>query len=234
MKTTASALGLLTAFAALVSATAFAEEKSPGIPAEYKLAYSQDFKNPDALKDFTFTDPTAWKITEADGKAALELVKQSDYKPQYRSPFNIARLTGKTFGDVIIEADCMQMGREYGHRDMVFVYGWQSPTQFYYTHIATAADDHAHNCFIVNNAPREKFAREVTKGVNWGLNVWRKVRIERKVSDGSVRVFFEDMTKPIMVAEDKTFGPGEIGFGSFDDTGKITNIKVYAPVVPAR
>lgn len=117
---------------------------------------------------------------------------------------------------------------------MVFVYGYQSPTQFYYTHIATAADNHAHNCFLVNNAPRVKFAREVTKGADWGLGVWRRVRLERKASDGTVRVFFEDMDKPIMVAEDKTFGPGAIGFGSFDDTGKIGNIRVWAKSVETK
>jgi hypothetical protein len=206
-----------------------AEDLPAGIPADYKLVYSQDFKSPDSMKDFTFTDPEAWKLTQADGKGALELVKQSKYKPPFRSPVNIARLTGKKFTDVIIEADCQQTGKEYGHRDMIFVYGWQSPSQFYYTHIATAADDHAHNCFIVNNAARLKFATETTKGAQWGLATWRKVRIERKGSDGTVRVFFDDMKTPIMAGSDKTFAEGEIGFGSFDDTGKITNIKVYAP-----
>lgn len=209
--------------------TAAAADTPAGIPESYKLVYQQDFSSPEAIKDFTFTDPSAWKISTVDGKPALELVKQSKYKPPFRSPFNIARLTGKKFGDVIIEAECLQTGREYGHRDMVFVYGYQSPSQFYYTHIATAADDHAHNCFIVNNAPRTKFAQFTTKGVDWGLNVWRKVRIERKASDGTVRVFFEDMKEPIMTAKETTFGPGEIGFGSFDDTGKITNIRVYTP-----
>ena len=217
-----------------LGAAAVAEELPPGIPSSYQLVYQQDFSKPEAVDDFAFTDRSAWKLSNTDGKSALELVKQSDYKPPFRSPFNIARLEGKKFGDVIIEAECMQTGREYGHRDMVFVYGYQSPSKFYYTHIATAADDHAHNCFIVNDATRTKFAKQTTKGVNWGLNVWRKVRIERKASDGTVRVFFEDMKEPIMVAEDKTFGPGEIGFGSFDDTGKITNIRVYAPASEAK
>ncbi len=226
---------ITTALVVILGASSFAADELPaGIPADYKLAYSQDFSNPDSIKDFTFTDPEAWKITSADGKSALELTKQSKYKPPFRSPVNIARLAGKKFGDVIIEAECQQTGREYGHRDMIFVYGYQSPSQFYYTHIATAADDHAHNCFIVNNAPRVKFAKSTTKGVDWGLNVWRKVRIERKASDGTVRVFFENMKEPIMVAEDKTFGPGEIGFGSFDDTGKITNIRVYAPATETK
>ncbi len=212
---------------------AFAENPT-GIPAEYKLLYSQDLKKPEAVNDFVFTDAAAWKIATSEDKPALELIKQSSYKPPFRSPLNIALLNGKAFGDFIMEADCLQTGKEYGHRDMVFVYGFQDPARFYYTHIATAADDHAHNCFIVNRAARAKFAREVTKGVNWGLNVWHRVRLERKASDGTVRVFFDDMSKPIMTAEDKTFGAGAIGFGSFDDTGKITNLKIWGTAVDTR
>lgn len=219
---------VITCAVALGAAAVIARAENPaGIPADYRLLYAQDFKKPDALQDFVFSDPTAWKVSEGDGKAALELVKQSVYKPAVRSPLNIALLKDKVFGDVIFEAECLQTGKEYGHRDMVFYYGFQEPAKFYYTHIATAADDHAHNCFIVNNAPRAKFARETTKGANWGLGVWHRVRIERKASAGTVRVFFDDLEKPIMTGEEKTFDKGFIGFGSFDDTGKITNIKVW-------
>ena len=209
-------------------------ENPPGIPADYKLLYAQDFKNAEAVNEFVFTDAAAWKVASTEEKPALELIKQSKYKPPFRSPLNIALLNGKAFGDFIMEADCLQTGKEYGHRDMVFVYGFQDSARYYYTHIATAADDHAHNCFIVNRAARVKFAREVTKGVDWGLGVWHRVRLERKASDGTVRVFFDDMTKPIMTAEDKTFGAGAIGFGSFDDNGKITNLKVWGTSVEER
>ncbi|MEA3213264.1 MAG: hypothetical protein QOE70_6321 [Chthoniobacter sp.] len=137
----------------LVLAANIAHGENPaGVSADYQLLYTQDFSKPEALNDFAFTDPAAWKISEGDGKTAMELVKQSAYQPAVRSPFNIALLKGKVFDDVIFEVDCFQTGKEYGHRDMVFVYGSQSPTKFYYTHIATAADDHAHNCFIVNDA----------------------------------------------------------------------------------
>jgi len=37
------------------------------------------------------------------------------------------------------------------------------------------------------------------------------------------------MTKPIMIAEDKTFLEGYIGFGSFDDTGKVDNVRIWCP-----
>ena len=34
----------------------------------------------------------------------------------------------------------------------------------------------------------------------------------------------DDFSKPIMLAEDKSFLKGHLGFGSFDDIGMVTNI----------
>ncbi len=206
----------------------------PALPPGYRLLYEQDFEKPSALADFVRTDAGAWKVAR-DGKgAALELVAQSQYQPPVRSPVNIALLADKVLGDFILEADLMQTGREYGHRDLCLFFGFQEPSKFYYAHIATAADDHAHNVFIVNDAPRIKIAKETTQGVNWGLEAWHKLRLERKASDGSIKVYFDDLTKPIMVAEDKTFVSGYIGFGSFDDTGKVDNIKIWGPSVETK
>ena len=192
-----------------------------------KLVYSQDFSEPDAIKDFAPTDPKAWRLGSADGKHFLEQHAASKYTPPHRSPFNFALVAGKRFGDFVLEAELQSTAREYGHRDMVLVFGYQGPAKFYYAHIASAADDHANNIFIVNDAPRIKIAKETNKGNDWGTNAWRKVRLERKLADGSIKVYFEDMKKPIMLAEDKTFGAGWLGFGTFDDTGRIANVKVF-------
>jgi hypothetical protein len=54
------------------------------------------------------------------------------------------------------------------------------------------------------------------------------------VSDGTIKVYFDDLSKPIMVAEDKTFGAGCIGFGAFDDTGKVDNIRIWGPAVETK
>jgi len=198
----------------------------------YQLLYQQDFPNDSALQGFAMTDPNAWRITQTDQGGVLELVQQSKYQPPVRSPVNIAMISERAFGDFILECDLMQTGREYGHRDMCLFFGIQSPSQFYYTHIATAADDHAHNIFVVKDAPRTKIAKETTKGVDWGLNVWHHVRLERR--NGVIKVYFDDLTKPIMKAEDKTFGAGFIGFGSFDDTGMIKNIRIWGPEAEKR
>ena len=220
--------GTLLIAGAIASFNATAADR---IPAGYKVVYEQKFEKPEATNDFLFSDPKAWTVTKDDHGGALELIKQSDYKPPFRSPFNIALIKGKAFSDFIVEADVIQTGKEYGHRDMCFFFGYQSPEHFYYSHIATAADDHAHNIFNVKDAARLKIAEETTKGVNWGLNVWHHVRLVRNGTEGTVQVFFDDMEKPIQVAHDKTFSTGSIGFGSFDDTGKVANIKVWAKEV---
>ena len=206
------------------------------LPAGYKLLYEQKFDNDSSLKQFQMTDANAWKwVTTDDGHGgSMELFQQSKYKPIVRSPVNIALIADKIFTDFIVEVEMIQTGKEYGHRDMCIFYGFQSPTNFYYTHIATAADPHAHNCFIVDGAPRENFAKDITKGVNWGLNIWHKVRIERTVKDGAVKVYFDDMSKPIMRAQNGKFKWGAIGFGSFDDTGRIDNIKIWGPSVETK
>lgn len=162
----------------------------------------------------------------------MELVRQSRYQPPVRSPFNLAVMADRVFGDFVLEVDLVQTGKEYGHRDMVIAFGIQDPSRFYYVHLATQADDHAHNVFLVNGAPRVKIARQTTGGVNWGLDVWHRIRLERRVAEGVVRVFFDDLATPVMVAEDRTFGAGWIGFGSFDDTGKVDTIRVWAPDEP--
>lgn len=199
-----------------------------GFPAGFKLLHEQSFDSPESLKTFVMTDPAAWVISkEEKGGGALELVKQSKYQPPVRSPVNIALISEKVFGDFILEADLIQTGREYGHRDMCLFFGFQRPGQFYYAHIASKADPNAHNIFRVNDLPRTNIAQRTTTGADWGLNIWHKVRLERDTGAGTIKVYFDDMKEPIMVAEDKTFGAGRIGFGSFDDTGKIDNVKIW-------
>lgn len=208
-------------------------ETSPLAPPGWALQYDQPFLSSAALQDFLMSDQEAWVFTPGNPRGALELTKQSAYLPPLRSPVNIALLADRQFGDFILECDLLQTGREYGHRDMCLFFGFQNPTNFYYVHLATRADENAHNVFIVRDAPRTKIAKMTTSGVEWGLNVWHHVRVERRVAQGTIQVWFDDLSDPVMTAQDKTFTSGGIGFGSFDDTGRIANIRVWAPTMEA-
>lgn len=200
------------------------------IPDDYQLLFKENFEGKAPLKQFEMTDPSAWRVTEKENNHALELFGESDYEPRVRSPRNIAMIADRPFGSFVLEADLMQTGREYGHRDMCLFFGMKDASNFYYTHLAPSPDPHAHNIFLVNDEPRVAIAGEIAEGIDWGeTNRWHKVRIERSLPDGSIRVYFDDMNTPIMEATDTHFDFGYIGFGSFDDTGRIDNIKVWGP-----
>lgn len=195
-------------------------------PEGYKLVYEQSFENDKAIAQFRFTQPGKWLLSEGKVGKALEFTGISDYQPPFRSPHTIGMITDIMLGSFVLEADFLQTGKEYGHRDMVIVFGLQDSSHFYYSHIATKMDDNAHQIMLVDNAPRKKISTHTTDGVDWGDKTWQKVSVERNIEDGTIRVFFNG--KLIQEAKDKTFGEGYIGFGSFDDSGKIDNIKVWA------
>lgn len=211
----------------LFATSIWAAEPLPGIPKDYKRLYQQDFAEPDKAKgDFTFADPNAWRMSKLSGQNVLEQFQDAKYKPAVRSPVNIAILKGMQFNNFIMDVECMQTGKEYGHRDMVFVYGLQDPSHFYYTHIATKADDHANQCFIVNDEPRLKISKSSNEGNDWGKAL-KHVRIIHRASDGVTEVYFDDMTKPIMTAKDTLFGYGWVGLGTFDDTCMVRKITIH-------
>jgi len=195
------------------------------IPDGYKLVYQQDFTHPKSLQDFEFSDRSQWHLT-SDSARSLECTEKGGYEPVYRSPFTIALMKKKMVGSFILEVDLLQTGREYGHRDMVVVFDFVDDTHFHYTHIATESDDLAHQIMKVDGEPRKKISSWTSKGINWGNHQWRRVRIERDADVGSIKVFFEG--ELVQEANDKDFPFGAIGFGSFDDSGKIDNIKIWA------
>ena len=200
------------------------------LPARHRLLYLQRMGRESSIQDFAFSDPSAWRYRQGgQEQPALELFRQSQYEPPHRSPLNIALVDGQKFGNFVVDMTVQQTGREYGHRDLCLFFGFQDPSHFYYTHISTQTDDHAHNIFRVNGAPRIKISTSTTSGHDWGKKQWHNVRIQRDVETGSIKVFVNDMAQPIMTANDRTFGHGWIGWGSFDDTGMVSNIRIWAP-----
>jgi hypothetical protein len=223
----------------LPSGPAVAADQPSGIPDGYSLQYEQRFDSPAALKELTLSDSKAWRFAKDGDSGALELHGKSDYQPKDRSPFNIALVANRQFTDFVLEAELQSTVKPYPHQDMCLFFGYEATNRFYYAHIAVKpdpikAESHAHDIFIVNDKPRLAIAKEVSAGVTWGENQWHKVRVERRIADGTIKVFFDDMTKPIMHGVDKTFASGCVGFGSFDDKGKVRNVKIWAPSTTRR
>jgi hypothetical protein len=173
------------------------------------------------------TDAKAWKVVDLGaGKGhAYNQFQNSDYKPPHRSPFNVSLVKDLVVGDFIFEAQVQSTGKDGPHRDMCLFFGYQDPAHFYYVHIAKKTDDHANQIFIVNAADRKKISTKTTDGTPWD-DAYHHVKIVRTVADGKIEVYFDDMKTPIMTATDKTFTWGQVGIGSFDDSGNWKDVKV--------
>ncbi|HOC68894.1 MAG TPA: hypothetical protein PKO23_08795 [Candidatus Hydrogenedentes bacterium] len=201
------------------------------LPERYSLVYETDFSTDSVCSDFEFTDPNTWRLQTEDGEPCLELYEKiGDYTPEVRSPHTIALLTKFQVGDFVLEVDAESTNISAGaHRDTCYFFGLSNPSRFYYVHIASGADPNAHNIFLVKDAPRTNIATYTTTGIDWGVGIRHRIRIERTVSDGAIRVYFNDMTTPVMQATDTSFDWGFVGLGSFDDTAKFYALKLYAP-----
>jgi hypothetical protein len=143
-----------------------------------------------------------------------------------RSPFNRALVRDLVVGDFVLDVKLQSTFKDYDHRDMCLFFGFQDPAHLYYVHFGKKADDHANQIFIVNNEPRKKISTTSTAGTPW-TDGWHHARVVRKVEGGTIEIYFDDMEKPAMTATDKTFAWGQVGIGTFDDTGNFDDVLVY-------
>jgi hypothetical protein len=191
-------------------------------------SFRDDFEN--GADHWEPTDPGAWQVAETPQGRVYRQFKASNYKPPHRSPHNISLLRDVYLGDFVLEARLKSTARDYGHRDMCLFFGWRDPAHFYYVHLGKQADDHANQIFIVNGADRKKISTLTSSGTNW-TDDWHRVKLVRRASEGTIEVYFDDMEKPVMKADDKTFVTGRVGVGSFDDTGEWDDVRIEGPLL---
>jgi hypothetical protein len=200
------------------------------LAADAPLVVRDDFEN--GAGRWQPMDPQSWKILSTPRGNVYSLFKNSDYKPPYRSPVNIALLKDVVVGDFVLEVDLQSTVKDYDHRSMVLVFGYQDPAHFYYVHFGKKTDSHANQVFIVNGDARTKISTETTPGTAWD-DEWHKVKIDRDVSNGDTEIFFDNMKRPVMEAVDDTFTWGQIGIGAFDDLGNFDNLTLRGKPVKA-
>jgi len=173
------------------------------------------------------TQASKWKIGEGNGGKVLELLgKSGAYNPPHRSPYSITLLKEIVLGDFVLTAKVRTLQTTRGHRDMCIFFGYQDPAHFYYVHFGETPDPHSSQVFIVNKADRLKITETPDHGIPWVNDKFHSVKVVRRVSDGLIEIYFDDMEKPQKVAHDKTFDWGMIGLGSFDDLGQWDDVEI--------
>jgi hypothetical protein len=180
------------------------------------------------------TDPEGadpvWKIEtiERDGKQdkVLRVTGTSKYEPPHRSPFSIALVKEVVVGDFVMTAKVQNTNPTAGaHRDLCLFWGYQDPAHFYYVHLGARPDPHSCQIFIVNDAPRTMISELTSEGTPW-TDGWHDVKVVRRVQEGLIEVYFDDMERPVMTARDKTFAWGRVGLGTFDDHGNFDEFRL--------
>jgi hypothetical protein len=195
----------------------------PTEAAELPLLFQDNFQR--GAAHWQPTDLKAWRVSQTDDGKAYELFAQSKYSPPYRSPFNFALIKNMAVGDFVLTAKVKSTCRDYPHQDMCVIFSYQDAAHFYYAHLGRRADANSNQIMIVNGAPRRKITTKESPGTPWDKN-WHDVKVVRHVSNGAIEVYFDNMKKPCMTAADKTFLWGQVGLGSFDDTGMWADVKL--------
>jgi glucose/arabinose dehydrogenase len=180
-------------------------------------------------EDWAPVTPALWQFAP---KTAI-LAQAGQTRPGPRRPFEYAVLTaGPVFGAVEIEGKVrLDTPVEVTNRDVIFVFGYRSDTDFYYVHLSSDNTIYPHNgIFVVNNADRVRIDHQWngSRGAPPAIadSDWHKVRVVHLPSTGEIAVYVDGARDPLMTATDTTFGSGRVGFGSFDNTGRLRDLRL--------
>ncbi len=188
-----------------------------------KIDVKEDFES--GASRWAPTDATKWKLEQlANGNHVYHLLGVSKYQPPHRSPHSISLLKDVVVSDFELTAKVQTLQTSRGHRDMCVIFGYQDPANFYYVHLGQATDDHANQIFVVDDAPRIKISEKTNTGTPWKDATWHTIKVVRRTNDGLIEIYFDDLTRPVMIAHDKRFTWGQIGLGSFDDMGQWDDV----------
>lgn len=152
-----------------------------------------------------------------------------------RRPFEYAVLQeGPELGSFDLEAQVRLDERaSVNNRDVIIVFGWQSDTEYYYAHLSQDNTIYPHNgIFKVDNADRERIDDQWDGTIGAPPAVtdeeWHDVRVVRCADTGDIAVYVDGLDAPLMTANDDTFAEGRVGFGSFDNFGRLRDLTVTA------
>ena len=175
---------------------------------------------------WTFADPAAWTWTKEDGQSVLTLKQQQAYKPKVRSPFNLAWLKTTEWKSFTLTVEGQLTKFDQGNNDLCLAFAREDDSRFYYAHLGEKADAAHHQLHIVDHADRRAITVTRTAGTPWAEGRWHRLKLVHDAATGMISVYFDDMEKPVLTAQDKTLNHGWIGLGSFDDLGKFRNLQI--------
>jgi len=191
-------------------------------PVIRSLKCHEDFSS-GKLDAWQFPYPEDWAIKSEGPLHFLHMLRMREPLVP-RRPVQFALLKGVNVGSFTLQA---RVRRTEGS-SLLMVFNYIDTLHFYYTHLSKdpGAKVDVHNgIFLVDGAPRRRIAGIEATPALPDMN-WHKVRVERQVSSGSIRVFVDDEVQPHFSVVDHTFSCGKVGLGSFDEMGDFTDVRL--------
>ncbi|MFC6886836.1 MULTISPECIES: PQQ-dependent sugar dehydrogenase [Actinomadura] len=175
--------------------------------------------------------PSKWRFP---GKEVV-LAEKGEQRPGPRRPFEYAVLKkGPELASARIDAEVrLDTPVAQKDRDVIVVFGYRDDTHFYYAHLSTDNSVYPHNgIFVVNGADRLRIDQQWNANRSHGAPPsitdasWHRVRVTHCAGTGEIAVYVDGASRPVMTALDGTFGSGRVGFGSFDNIGRLRDLTV--------
>lgn len=148
-----------------------------------------------------------------------------------RRPFEYAVVTkGPELGSLTYRAQVrVDEPVTRNDRDVVLIWNYRSPTRFYYAHLSQDNTIYPHNgIFVVDDADRRRIDDQWNGAVGAPPAIddtdWHDVRLDYDARTGEIAVFVDGADEPLMTATDTTYAGGRIGFGSFDNYGRVRHV----------
>lgn len=185
------------------------------------LVFSDNFEQ-GGLNHWQMPFPEDWAILSEGGNHYLHMKRSRDPAVP-RRPVQFALIKGVQVGSFDFQARVRREGRS-----MIVVFNYVDSLHFYYTHLSmdTGSRQPVHNgIFLVNNSPRVRIAGLEAPAALPDTS-WHRIRVLRDASSGRISVWSDVQRAPIFTVTDRTFPCGQIGIGSFDETGDFDDVEL--------
>ena len=190
-------------------------------PASGKINFHDNFSS-GKLDAWQFPFPEDWVVKEEGPLHFLHMLRNREPLVP-RRPQQFALVKGITVGSFTLETRVRREGSS-----LLIAFNYVDTLHFYYTHLSKDPGrkiDVHNGIFLVDGAPRRRIAGLEAAPALPDKN-WHKVRVQRDVNSGSIKVFVDDESQPRFSVVDNTFKCGQVGLGSFDETGDFTDVKL--------
>jgi hypothetical protein len=193
------------------------------LAALHRLNFHCNF-TPKELNEWIFPHAEDWVSKTEDGQTYMHMLRPRDPGVP-RRPLQFARLKNVNAGSFDLSVKVRRQDSS-----MIIVFNYVDTLHFYYTHVSKdrGTIQPVHNgIFLVDGGPRRRIAGTQAQPALPDTK-WHTIRVVRNARTGLIEVFSDVQKKPLFSVVDHHFTCGQIGLGSFDETGDFADLKIHS------